>query len=149
MQRCQGHSYCIVQKKVTQYAVEYLYKKSQSYPIGTLASWCLPSLFTNSGCYALAAVPDIKWTVLKADGKTWVWDFYWETRAQALRAEDICRLQGGHLATIDSVETSQVFNDKVTSDDTGRPPFPFVHALTIVWIGLYSETPSNSRSGPW
>jgi hypothetical protein len=98
---------------------------------------------------APVAVPDIAWTVQRKDGNAWVLDFFWQTRAQASRAEDVCRLQRGHLVTIDSLETSQMLIDKVTSDETGRPPFPFVHALTILWIGLHSETPSNSRSGPW
>ncbi|WIA37225.1 hypothetical protein OEZ86_014175 [Tetradesmus obliquus] len=95
------------------------------------------------------AVPNNTWTVSKKDGSAWTWDFYWETRAQASRAEDICRVQGGHLVTIDSFDTSELLYDKVTSDETGRPPFPFVHALTVMWIGLYSETPSDSRTGPW
>lgn len=95
------------------------------------------------------AVPNNTWTVSKKDGSVWTWDFYWETRAQASRAEDICRVQGGHLVTIDSFDISELLYDKVTSDETGRPPFPFVHTLTVMWIGLYSETPSNSRVGAW
>jgi hypothetical protein len=95
------------------------------------------------------AEPDIRWTVQKGDGSAWAWDFFWNTRAEATVAEDICGRQGRHLVTVNSGEASQLLYEKVTSDNTGRPPFPFVHALTVMWIGLYSNNTNNERNGSW
>ncbi|WIA37224.1 hypothetical protein OEZ86_014174 [Tetradesmus obliquus] len=93
--------------------------------------------------------PDASWNITQADGSLWVWEFFWSIRAQPKHAEEICQLRGGHLVTVTSASISAQLAGKVTGDDTGRPSFPVLHKLDILWTGLHSPTATSSATGPW
>lgn len=96
-----------------------------------------------------AGQPDASWNITQADGSLWVWEFFWSIRAQPKHAEEICQLRGGHLVTVTSASISAQLAGKVTGDDTGRPSFPVLHKLDILWTGLHSPTATSSATGPW
>jgi hypothetical protein len=96
-----------------------------------------------------AAKPDVSWNITRPDGSLWFWDFFWSVRAHPGHAEEICSLQGGHLVTVESADIAARLADKVKGEDTGRPMFPILHALDIMWIGLHSNTSTRSKTGPW